>query len=200
MTKTEKPMSVADYQARILEMQSWTPQERKEELSKRHAEIVESFVEQALLYVACEQAGDDVSFVPSGIAAIYKKIVAGHLLPAVLNLDGNLRQRVCGLPVQDQELVLKGKRFPLVVIDNGATTIRKVDPRMIMPEQVRQLFGVGFIRSEEEQRSWLETQSKKEPAKIEQLVEVRKNCIIVNGVKLSKRQLEGYVKQLKGKE
>lgn len=188
-----------NHETRVLEMLSWSKTERAENYKKSFAAIVSSITECATCFVAMSQAGDDVSFVPSGLAAYYKKIVYGQMLPDVMNLDGGLRQKVSALPIHDQKSILDGKRLPLVVIENGATSIRNVDPKSLLPEQVRQLFGRGYIRAEEEQRSWIETHSKKnefETPEPNVHVNARGGFISVNGVKLSRKDLVNYLAQL----
>lgn len=180
---------------RVEELSKLTKAERVEHYRQSFAGIVNSIIECAVCYVAMQKAGDDVSFVPAGLGAYYKKIVCGQMLPGVLNLDGTLRQKVATLPVQDQNDVLNGKRLPLVVVENGSTTIRNVDPKTLQPDQVKQLFANGYIRSEEEQRSYIESKSAK-PVQVESLVAFRAGCVVINGVKFTKTQLKSILEQV----
>lgn len=192
---------IGDLESRVLEMASWTAKERADHYGKSFASIVTAVADCAVIYCAMLQAGDDTSFVPNALGSYYKKIVAGQMLPGVLNLDNGLRAKVSALPIQDQKDILSGKRLRLVVIDEKKnTSIRLVDPKTLTPEQVKQLFGRGYQRSDEEQVSYLETDQMKarraSTPDSEVIFDKKNKCAVIGGVKYTIEDLAEFIKRL----
>lgn len=113
----------------------------------------------ATAFLEMEKAGDDVSFIRSGLRQMLRAIAGGRMLPEVYNFGGGLRQRLMSMPIAIQEMVVKGDPLPLVVLKDGEgiETLR-VPALRLLPKQLQQVFGDDHVRTEGEQRVWLEAQ------------------------------------------
>ncbi len=194
-------MSKLSTQVEMAEMASWTPKERKAALSECLAATAENMMKCAHIVGAMESAGDDVSSYPESFLAFMRRIRSGGMLPeAYINYEGRLRKCISQLPMPDQRDLVGGKKVPLVVVENGKVDVMKYDPRDLQPIQIKQVFDADHIRSEGEQRAWIEAQKTKEaPAhkpELDVIVKRSKGCIVVRGVELTVNDLAKYVAEL----
>ena len=85
-----------------------------------------------------------------GFEAVGKKSLHPSLL---LGGGGPNSARIKGLPYSDQERVFSGHKFVLLTSDDSRL---KVDLRHVTRDQAKQIFAEDHIRSEPEQKLWLE--------------------------------------------
>lgn len=92
-----------------------------------------------------------------------------QLSPRLMLATSPGHKALAQLPLTLQERYLNNP-VPLLVITNGATDTLLVDVQNLTKEQCRQVFSHNAVRSEAEQRAWLEGQKTKvalqEPARI----------------------------------
>lgn len=110
-----------------------------------------------------ERKGFDVGKLKSGWLRLLRQVACGQVLPEaaqrfLLTIVGTY---IFSLPIPDQKRLASGERVPLM-LPNGEHLL--ADPLEMTREQVNQVFTKGHIRSESEQRLWLE-QRKAEAAK-----------------------------------
>ena len=106
------------------------------------------------------EAGDDVSSLPTPLRNWLSRIYARQVLAEVFTeLSGTLRVCVARLPLAEQQRIVDGTTLPLLVSDGDRTDELNIDPRKMMPEQVKQVFANGYIRDLAQQRAYLASQS-----------------------------------------
>ena len=113
----------------------------------------------------------------------------GEVKPAFLLSDTANYRAVRSLPVSDQAALLSDPRVPLVIREQGTTEVLMVDFRNLQPAQVRQVFSRDHIRSEAEQRAWIEAQA---------LPKFRRDWTVVGGMVVFQRGAKLTVTQLSG--
>jgi hypothetical protein len=211
MTKTNKIVKTEiQNDVVIVEMLSWTPEERRTALREAFTHTAESILKAARIIAAMTQACDDLSEIPTGILAFMNRINSGQMLPQVyVEYDGLLRTRIAALPVTDQERLISGDRVKVVRLlpeepgKAARTDIRESDPRDLEPTQVKQVFAKGYIRSEQQQVSYLEsidvlTKRNKDTGTPSITLDKRHKRLIISGteVVLSANELATYLQQL----
>lgn len=150
-----------------------------------------------------EERGEDLSELKLAAIEWFRKVAYGQLLPETFSEFRDNRRlflAVADLPTPDQQRILSGHSLPVLCITNGAVSERQVAPREMQPDEIRQVFAKGKIRSLAEQRGWLESKRKNVPVtrELESGVTVnpRKRCLVINGMEISRSQLLSYLSQL----
>jgi hypothetical protein len=129
-----------------------------------------------------------------GVLARLEMVGRGTVKPEFLLSDAAPYQSVRKLPVSDQEGLLKNPTVPLVIREEGRTEVLKVDFRNLQAVQVRQVFASDHIRSEAEQRAWIEAHS----APLMQRDWAIEDGMVVfrRGAKLTVSQLSGIIQEV----
>jgi hypothetical protein len=129
-----------------------------------------------------------------GVLARLEMVGRGTVKPEFLLSDAAPYQSVRKLPVSDQEGLLKNPTVPLVIREEGRTEVLKVDFRNLQAVQVRQVFASDHIRSEAEQRAWIEAHN----APVMQRDWAIEDGMVVfrRGAKLTVSQLSGIIQEV----
>lgn len=97
-----------------------------------------------------EEAGDDLSAIPSGIISTLRRIHANTMLPEVaIRYGGILKSRIGSLPLPLQRELIRDDATVEVAMPGGDTVL--IHPQRLTPGQIRQVFGDGYIRERAEQ-------------------------------------------------
>jgi len=149
MTNDLSPISIDE---RPLELAS--PEDRLHALRQTIGDSLAAIRRAAQILGIMEKAGDDLSTVPMHMLRMLRRINAEQLLPDVaVKLSGMLRQKVALLPLPEQHRMLDPETTLDVLLPDGE--IGRIAPQRLTPQQVKQVFGDGFIRTPVEQRaSW----------------------------------------------
>jgi hypothetical protein len=136
-----------------------TPGERINLLREHLGASVESMRAAAEIFAVMESNGDDISAIPRHLVRILRRISAQTLLPEVaVRLEGRVRQKVELLPLAEQKRLSEpGATISLLPAPDAAPV--EVEVQRLDPQQTRQVFGAGLIRTPEEQRLWLMRQT-----------------------------------------
>lgn len=110
-------------------------------------------------------------------------------------------QRLVRMPLSEQRRAVDGP-LELLVRDGDTLLVRTAQ---LMPSQAKQLFAQDHIRSLAEQRAWLEAQEVQRAAKASVVhthnsveIDKKRRCIFVAGVRLTRQDLLGYLRQIEG--
>ena len=129
-----------------------------------------------------------------GVLSRLEMVGRGLVKPEMLLSDAPAYRAARVLPVSDQDRLLKEPTVPLVVREEGRTEVLMADFRNLQPVQVRQVFAKDHIRTEAEQRAWIESQarpgSKRDWWVEDGMVVFRK------GAKFTITQLSGIIQQV----
>lgn len=204
MTEEKKPEVVQrDCDKEVLEILSWTPEERRKALREALTMTATNIIRAAKIVGAMEEAKDDLSEFPVVVLDSLRRIRSGQMLPEVfMNYTGSLMQRIAALPLPDQRHLIEGGKVRLLVEREGKEPeILLQDPTSLQPKQIQQVFGRSRMRTEAEQRAWIE-EFKLKRAKITQIeptvtVDRKRGRLVVRGtVEFSKKELINYLAQL----
>lgn len=177
-----------------------TPRERAAALSDALTLSVEGIARAAEIFAAMEEAGDDISHVSVGIAAMLRAIARRKMLPEVATqLKGSLRSRIGRLPLPIQKRVME-KPVELLVRVDGTTDVVRRDIRTLDKIEADRLIDRdGHVRTPEEQRIWSEREERKRLPSVPDVVCVdkRRGCLVIRQpVELTRRQLARYLAEL----
>lgn len=129
-----------------------------------------------------------------GVLTRLEMVGRGFVKPEMLLSDAPAYRAARVLPVSDQARLLNDPNIPLVIREGGQTEVLHVDFRNLQTAQVRQVFASDHIRSEAEQRAWMEAQARPSMKRdwwIEDgMVVFRK------GAKFTVSQLSGVIQQV----
>ena len=162
------------------------------------------FLAAAQAFCEMEAKGDDISFVRHGLRQVLRAIGGGRMLPeCYTNFKGPLQRMLMQMPMDVQRDVISGAPLPLVIIkpDGQGVETLQVQAQVLEPIQIRQIFGKEAIRTEGEQRVWIEAQQlrrKPLPSTVDDPVTVnrKRDGIDVNGIFICKKALLGYMMEL----
>lgn len=166
---------------------------------QRITEAVESV---AMALKILDERGEDVSEFPIGLLTTLRRIYSGQMLPGVFaNFQGVMLKKVSALPIPEQKAILTRDRVLLVVPrEAGKFDNRQVAPNELIGAQREQVFANDHLRSESEQIIWLEAKAMKQrsvKAKTDEIyANKRKQCLVVNGVEISRDDLLRYLAQM----
>lgn len=131
-----------------------TQSSRLAALRQAIGDSMENIRRAAEILSAMEQAGDDLSDIPAHLLRMLRRINTQQLLPEVMvRLSGTLRQKVASLPLPEQRRMIEPDCLLEVLLPDGHVAM--LAPQRFTPDQVRQVFGDGFIRTPMEQRASL---------------------------------------------
>lgn len=160
-------------------LETLSESELKESFLSCKIALADQIVRSAMHFMVMKKKEMDVSFIPGWLQSNFMKVATNQLLPGVMtNFHGLLFRKVSELPAQDQERLINGCPVDLVVIRDGRTETLSSDPRSLLHDQVRQVFGSGFIRSIAEQVIWIEDRNAKKlkPALVDTPYEINKKA------------------------
>lgn len=152
--------AIQKFQASLLNM---TDSQLSAALDRHLMDTVENIAKAGMVVVELERRGHDLSRIKPGILDRLRRVGRGTLLAQLLfdfSDDPGFCNVLKTLTIEDQRKAMG----PIEVItDSGRTRI--VDPREMTPDERRQVFARGRIRSPTEQRSYLEDLKKKKSRK-----------------------------------
>lgn len=102
---------------------------------------------------------EDHPEISMGVLSRLEMVGRGTVKPEFLLSDAANYRAARALPVSDQAELLRDPKVPLVVRENGRTEVLSVDFRNLQGGQVRQVFAGDHVRSDAEQRAWLEARA-----------------------------------------
>lgn len=177
-----------------------TPRDRREALQSCLAASAAQIARAAKILSDMEFSGDDLSGISPHIIRLLHRVGRQQMLPEVFTeLAGRLRSRVSLLPLPMQRKILDGEPVSMVVMRENGVEVLRVDARKIEPAQVLQVFDLGRLRDESEQRAYIEAHTRRQPVSENQAeIEVLPNRggIRVNGIFIPKNDLLDYLRQL----
>jgi hypothetical protein len=130
------------------------------ELTRGLALTAQTLTRLATIWAELERRGEDLSDLRRGVAAMLPMIAAGTLAAEVVVGFGgrpSLLHALVGLPLERQQAIVAGEPVRLVVeAGDGEYAVRLLPASALTAAQVRQVFGVGQVRAEDEQRAIIE--------------------------------------------
>ena len=106
-----------------------------------------------------EERGEDLSEIKQASLQSYRLIGQGQLLPEVFQLycgSPLLFNRIRTYPLSEQRKLASDAPMRILSADNPAEDCRIVKPSVMTRDEVHQAFAENHIRTDGEQRSWLE--------------------------------------------
>jgi hypothetical protein len=184
---------------------SLTQDERINLLREHLGTSVESMRAAAEIFAVMESSGDDISAIPRHLARILRRISAQTLLPEVaVRLEGCVRQKVELLPLAEQKRLSEpGATISLLPAPDAAPV--EVEVQRLDPQQTRQIFGTGIIRTPDEQRLWLMSHVSnpaQPPAvsglkkKANVIIDAQRKVAIISGHVFSRGDIQGILDAL----
>lgn len=193
-------------EARHGELSHFTTPELMERLKDAFQITAKALIEVAAIVRILEDRGEDLSSLKLGMIDWFRKIAHGQVLPEVFEryrLRPRLLESVASLPIPDQErLSADDAAIPVLTFAGEELSQRQVDPLELTPQEMKQVFTRGRLRSLSEQRGWLNDQTRKRRSAPQQepnldvVVNRKKQCVVINGVSLSRSQLLNYLSRL----
>jgi len=134
-----------------------TSKQRKQELLEALRAQQFAIKQAAQIFVACEESGDDVSFVPSHIAKRLRIVAGQKALPEVYHLNASIADKLAKLPIAKQQTLIDGEKIKIVKGENqkGQEIIAQKTVRELSPDEARLVFSDTGIRPLHEQQSEL---------------------------------------------
>lgn len=118
----------------------------------------------------------------------------GMVKPEFLLSDAPAYRAVRCLPISDQERLSTDPNLPLVIREQGRTEVLHVDFRNLQASQVSQVFAKDHIRTEAEQRAWIEAQ---ERPKMKRDWWIEDGMVVFRkGARFTVSQLSGVIQQV----
>lgn len=165
---------------------------------------VEKLLEIAAIVRVLEDRGEDLDSLKMGMIDWFRRIAYGQCLPEVFEryrYKPRLLEAVAALPIPDQSKLSAPCSLPVLVLSAGEVSERQVDPVDMTAREIRQVFGKGRLRNLTEQRGWLEDHRQSRISVQVELesgvvVDKKKRCLVINGFRVSRSQLLGYLSHL----
>lgn len=129
--------------------------------------------------------------ISSSILAKLEAVGRGIMKPELLLSDATPYRLARDLPVSDQERLLEDSQIPLVVEKDGSFDVIHADFRHLNSKQSKQVFSKDHIRSEAEQRAYLEASRKTPPKKDWEMVDGM--VVFRKGAKMTVSQLSSII-------
>lgn len=129
-----------------------------------------------------------------GVLSKLEMVGRGFIRPELLLSDSAPYRSARRLAVSDQRALIENPTVPLVIREEGRTDVLTVDFRNLMPAQVKQVFAEDHVRSEAEQRTWMEA-VKRSPMKRDWWIE---DGLVVfrKGSRFTVAQLSGIIQSV----
>lgn len=138
---------------------------------------------------------EDYTFLSPGILSKLEDVGRGNLLPQLLLSDSYQFRKARELPVSEQRKAVDGC-IPMVIAKGDGFDVLEVDFKALSHDQAQQVFGDSHIRSEQEQRLYLE-QKKSASKKMSRDWEIQGGVIVFRrGARLSVQQLSGILQEV----
>lgn len=118
-----------------------------------------------------------------------EKVGRGIIKPELLLSDAAPYRVVRSLPISDQDRLLQDPQVPILIESSGTMDVIHVDFRYLSATQTKQVFAKDHIRTEAEQRAWMEDARK---------VEFKKEWEFVDGMVVFKKGASLTISQLSG--
>ena len=177
-----------------------TPAARLAALQAAIGDSVVAIQSAAHILRRMEDAGDDLGGIPAHLLGILRRINSNLMLPEVaVQLSGTLRAKVALLPISTQREVMRPDYTVDVALLNGDTVA--IRPTRLTPEQVRQVFGDGYIRQRAEQMAAMSKprdrkQRGRPPGSKTVEVDAAKQVVTYHGHTITKQQLLRWLSEL----
>lgn len=138
---------------------------------------------------------DEYSFLSPSILSKLEEVGRGNLLPELLMSDSYQFRKARELPVSEQRKAVDGC-IPMVITKGDGFDVLEVDFKGLSSDQAQQVFDKDHIRSEQEQRLYLE-QRKSASKKLSRDWEIQDGVIVFHrGARLSIQQLSGILQEV----
>jgi hypothetical protein len=152
-------MKVPDHAALAAEVEGMTTAQLRQELSRGLRLAADNLLRLALVVKALEARGEDLSGLRVGLLLFLRQIAAGQLLPeVVVRFAGvpSLIERIGRLPHDEQRRLADGGQVTIVTAARSGFAVEQKDPLALTPRQIGLAFAPDHLRSEEEQKEWLD--------------------------------------------
>lgn len=142
-----------------------------------------------------EQIVRDHPEISLGTLARLEAVGRGQLKPELLLSDAAPYKAARSLPISDQQRLLETGRVPLLIETDRGPDVIHADFKTLTPKQVHQVFAEDHIRSEAEQRTFIESRRKK----IARDWDFENGMVVFKrGAKLTIQQLSGIIQEIAG--
>lgn len=122
-----------------------------------------------------------------------ERVGAGVILPELLLESGSQYRALESLPPAEQREVYDSG---VDVLQIDGKEPRRIPIEALTPQQVRQVFSNGRIRSLAEQRSWLQEHQARTRTPVDSDVRIFKDKVVVNGFVIHRQTLLDWIRQM----
>lgn len=169
-------------------------------IEKEEFNTIQSIRRTAFAVRSGYQRGHDLSFLPNDRLQIYLRLSSGQV-----DWDAFMAFKDCAIvdhlhkiPVPEQRKLVGGEKLPFVVLTEGKSIVRQLDPRRLDPKAIPQILDGDHIRTQEEQEQYLQSKANKIAAKCGTYkIDARRRTVTFPmGATMTKRQLQDLMKKL----